>query len=141
MWSTIILCNFQSCCCCYFCFGRCIVWGKISNYWLITFWMKNIFYVKSGWSCSMKWGFPRFFFLKKQNWTKMVGYNGLGWNKILMELGWIYTRNFFSEKKAKLKQLEILHRARSWDVETLCSSDFTNQPNWIWILSHIWSAA
>ena len=144
MWSTIILCNFQSCCCCYFCFGRCIVWGKISNYWfitfwmkniftwnqvdpalwngvfpeffsdknktepkwlVITFWMKNIFYVKSGWSCSMKWGFPRFFFLKKQNWTKMVGYNGLGWNKILMELGWIYTRISFSEKESKTKTI------------------------------------
>jgi len=43
----------------------------------------------------------------------------------------------FFEKKAKLKQSEILHRARSRDVETLCSSDFTNQPNLIWTLSHI----
>ena len=111
--------------------------------WLvITFSMRNIFYVKSGWSCSMKWGFSRNFFLTK---TKL---NQNDWfimdlrsNEILMELGWIYTRIFFG-KKTKLKQLEILHRARSWDVETLCSSDFTNQPNWIiWILSHIWSAA
>lgn len=69
----------------------------------------------------------------------MVGYHGLGWNKILMELGWIllYTKKFFRTKKGKFKWLEILHRAQSWDVETLCSSDFTNQPNWIWILSHI----
>jgi len=49
---------------------------------------------------------------------------------------WSFPR-FFFRKKEKLKLLEILHRARSWDVETLCSSDFTNQPNWIWILSHI----
>ena len=33
----------------------------------------------------------------------MVGYNGLGWNKILMELGWIYPRNFFPKKKIKTK--------------------------------------
>ena len=120
VWSTIILCNFQSCCYFRFRFGRCIVWGKISNYWfisffgrktfftwnqvnpalwngvfpifffflkehnwtkwlVITFSMRNIFYVKSGWSCSMKWSFPGIFFWQKQNWTKMVG---LSWDEI-----------------------------------------------------------
>ena len=112
VWSTIILCNFQSCCYFRFRFGRCIVWGKISNYWfinfldeifftwnqvdpallngvfpdffltkknwtklvwLLLFWWKNNFYVKSGWSCSMKWGFPGIFFWQRQNWTKMIG--------------------------------------------------------------------
>ena len=104
VWSTIILCNFQSCCCCYFCFGRCIVWGKISNYWLITFWMKNIFYVKSGWSCSVKWGFPGIFFWQKQKWTKLVGYHFLDEKHFLREIRLIllyemgFSRNFFLTK-------------------------------------------
>ena len=73
VWSTIILCNFQSCCYFRFRFGRCIVWGIISNYWFITFLHEKHFYVKSGWSCSMKWGFPGIFFLTK---TKL---NQTGW--------------------------------------------------------------
>lgn len=98
VWSTIILCNFQSCCCCYFCFGRCIVWGKISNYWFITFLMKNFFTWNHVDPALWNRVFPDFF-LKKQNWTNMVGYHGLGWNKILIELGWILIPEFFSEKK------------------------------------------
>ena len=108
--------------------------------------------MKSGGSCSIKWGFPGFFSDKKKlNQTGLVitflmekqflreirlillyemGFsrnffltktklNQNDWfimdlrsNEILMELGWIYTRIFFG-KKTKLKQLEILHRARS----------------------------
>ena len=108
VWSTIILCNFQSCCC-YFCFGRCIVWGKISNYWLITFWMKNIFYVKSGWSCSMKWGFPGIFFWQKQKWTKLVGYHFLDEKHFLREIRLILLyemglSQIFLPEKTKLNQ-------------------------------------
>ena len=86
MWSTIILCNFQSCN--YFCFGRCIVWGKISNYWFITFWMKTKFTWNQVDPALWNGVFPEFFSDKNKNWTKLVGCTFWTKNNFYVKSGW-----------------------------------------------------
>ena len=106
MWSTIILCNFQSCCYFRFRFGRCIVWGKISNYWFISFFGRKTFFTWNQVDPAL-WNrvFPEFFSDKKQNWNKLVGYHFLDEKHVLREIRLIllYEMGPFSEK-TKLNQ-------------------------------------
>jgi hypothetical protein len=90
------------------------VWGIISNYWFITFLHEKHFYVKSGWSCSMKWGFPGIFFLTKTKlnqtgllslfwWKTFFTWNQVNpalWNRVFPEF-------FFLKNKTKPKRLVI----------------------------------
>jgi len=111
VWSTIILCNFQSCCYFRFRFGRCIVWGKISNYWFISFFGRKTFFTWNQVDPAL-WngGFPESFFWQKQNWTKLVGYHFSMKNIFYVKSGWSFFMKLgfpgiFFGKKSKTKTI------------------------------------
>ena len=100
VWSTIILCNFQSCCYFRFRFGRCIVWGKISNYWFISFFGRKTFFTWNQVNPALWNGvFPEFFSDKDKTEPKWLVYHGFeikrNFNGIRMDL----YQNFFRKKK------------------------------------------